>query len=449
MADPSPGTSGRSDPDAGGTAARRAALEDERDHLLASLEDLEREHAAGDLDDDDHRTLLDDYTARTAAVLRALEALDGDGAATAPPDARPPDVVGAPDGSRWRAAVVAVVVLGLAVVAGVLVAQASGQRGGGTLTGNDDTVRARLANCQPLAFSDPEAGVECYQDLLVESPDNVEALTYQGWALVRAGRVAEGGERFDRVVELDPEFPDVHVFRAIVAVRAGDAARQRGDRTAARAAYTEAADELGAFFRNDPPVVAEQVLAKELLDVKVFLGLLEEPTAGCWVAALSERGDEVVFDQAFYDDLATCLDAASASGPAAADALVSRGIAELGPERPDPAAAAVFADQAAAADPADANARLLQAAVAVAEQRFDRARELLATLGSGPWPTAAFLLGTPDQLRRVLDAADTPVTTTSIGSPTDGPTSGAGGAGSGASVSTVPGAPPIPNAGGG
>jgi tetratricopeptide (TPR) repeat protein len=429
---------------------RRAALEDERDHLLASLEDLEREHDAGDLDDADFETLRDDYTARTAAVLRALA---DDTAGDRPVDARPADVR-SPDATgsdatgspRWRGPVVAAVVLLLAIGAGVLVARSSGQRGAGTLTGNDDTVRARLANCQPLAFSDPEAGVECYDDLLAESPDNVEALTYQGWALVRSGRIVEGSERFDRVVELDESFPDVHVFRAVVAARAADAARQRGDREAATAAYTEAADELAAFYRNDPSAIAEQVLRQELLEVKVFLGLLDPPTSECWTRVITGRGDGLAFDQALYDELATCLDQVLAASPGSVDALVSRGVAALGPERADPAVAAALADQALALNPADANARLLQAAVALGEQRLDTAAAALTVLDSGPWPTVSFLLGTPQQLRQVLEAAERgsagPPSTGRSGTPQSGgsPT---------ASVSTVPGAPPIPNAGGG
>jgi tetratricopeptide (TPR) repeat protein len=429
---------------------RRAALEDERDHLLASLEDLEREHDAGDLDDADFETLRDDYTARTAAVLRALA---DDTAGDRPVDARPADVR-SPDATgsdatgspRWRGPVVAAVVLLLAIGAGVLVARSSGQRGAGTLTGNDDTVRARLANCQPLAFSDPEAGVECYDDLLAESPDNVEALTYQGWALVRSGRIVEGSERFDRVVELDESFPDVHVFRAVVAARAADAARQRGDREAATAAYTEAADELAAFYRNDPSAIAEQVLRQELLEVKVFLGLLDPPTSECWTRVITGRGDGLAFDQALYDELATCLDRVLAASPGSVDALVSRGVAALGPERADPAVAAALADQALALDPADANARLLQAAVALGEQRLDTAAAALTVLDSGPWPTVSFLLGTPQQLRQVLEAAERG----SAGPPSTGrsgtPQSGGSPTGS---VSTVPGAPPIPNAGGG
>ena len=49
-------------------------LEQERDFLLRSLSDLERERAAGDMEEADFLALRDGYTARAAAVLRALEA---------------------------------------------------------------------------------------------------------------------------------------------------------------------------------------------------------------------------------------------------------------------------------------------------------------------------------------------------------------------------------------
>ncbi len=417
----------------------RQALEDERDHLLASLEDLEREHDAGDLDDADYETLRDDYTARAAAVLRRLE--EGEG-----PDGLdvPVEPVAATDagGSRWRGAAVAAVVLLLAVGAGVVVARSAGQRGGGTLTGNDDTVRARLANCQPLAFSDPTAGVECYEELLADSPDNVEALTYQGWALVRAGDVAAGSERFDSVVAIDPTYPDVHVFRAVVAARAAEVARRRGDVDAARAAYQEAADELAAFSRNDPPEIARQVLRQELLELKVFLGLLDDGASQCWTATITARGEDLAFDQRLYDELAGCLDGVLAGRPDDVDALVSRGVAALGPDRPDPGAAGRYAARALAADPSSPDALLLSAAVALSEERLDDAEVLVARLGTGPWPTAAFLLGSPEELAEVVRAARR----STAGPAGDGPTTTAA---TGGVVTSAPGGPPIPNPGGG
>ena len=39
-------------------------MDEQLDFLLRSLEDLEREHAVGDLDEHDYAALRDDYTAR-------------------------------------------------------------------------------------------------------------------------------------------------------------------------------------------------------------------------------------------------------------------------------------------------------------------------------------------------------------------------------------------------
>ena len=100
---------GRHDPD------RLAELEEERAFLLRSLDDLDREHDAGDLDEHDYVELRDGYTARAAAVLRELEA----GRAARP--ARPP--------TRWgRVALIGGLVVLVAVGAGVAVAAFSGQR---------------------------------------------------------------------------------------------------------------------------------------------------------------------------------------------------------------------------------------------------------------------------------------------------------------------------------
>lgn len=371
-----------------------AALEEERDHLLASLEDLERERAAGDLDPLDYETLRDDYTARAAEVLRALE------------EHRQLVRRSTPRRSPVRTALVAVAVLGFAVVAGVVVAQAAGQRGGGTLTGNDDTLRARLANCQPLAFRDPARGVRCYREILESSPDNVEALTYLGWALIRDDRVAEGARQLDRAVELDPDYPDVRVFRAVVAARAAEAAAARGDRASARAGFEQAAGELDRFYRNDPPEIAVQVLREELLEFKVFLGLLEPSTARCWATALGARGGDVALDQRLYDDLGVCADGLLAASPDDPDALFTRALAFIGPDRQDVRAALGLVERLLAVEPSNANGLLLRASLALAERRADDARADLDALSALPRPTASFLLGSPDELRRVLDRLD-------------------------------------------
>ena len=103
---------------------RLAALEEERDFLLKSLADLDAERAAGDIDDADHQALTDDYTARAAEVIRAIEEHRDAVEAARPPRSR----------SRMVIAVAGIAVV--AVLAGVLMAQASGRREpGDTITG--------------------------------------------------------------------------------------------------------------------------------------------------------------------------------------------------------------------------------------------------------------------------------------------------------------------------
>jgi tetratricopeptide (TPR) repeat protein len=270
----------------------------------------------------------------------------------------------------------------------------------------------------------------------------VEALTYQGWALIRDDRVTEGARNLDRAVALDPDFPDVRVFRAVVASRAAEAAAARGDRPAAQAAYAEAASEIDRFFRNDPPEVAVQVLQQELLEFKIFLGLLDETSARCWADALASRGEDVALDQRLYDDLGTCSDAVLAASPDDTDARFTRALAHVGPERQDLASARSEVDRLLSVDPTDANGLLLRASLALAERRNADAGADLDVLDGMARPTASFLLGSPTDLRDVLErseeAASGSTTTTTTTAP---PVSGA--------VSTVPGAPVIPNAGGG
>ncbi|HEX3541767.1 MAG TPA: hypothetical protein VHT75_15140 [Acidimicrobiales bacterium] len=89
------------------------SLRDERAFLFRSLADLDAEHEAGDIEDSDYQALTDEYTARAAAVLRAIEAAEGPGrrkgtspgANTAPP----PGATAAPAGRRRPAAASAAV----------------------------------------------------------------------------------------------------------------------------------------------------------------------------------------------------------------------------------------------------------------------------------------------------------------------------------------------------
>ncbi len=189
---------------------RRGALEDQRDFLLRSLEDLEREHDAGDVDDADYEALRDDYTTRAARVLRALEGY------TAP--ARP-----ARGRGRRSLLTVGAVVL-FAVLAGVLVAQTAGRREPGeTLTGGIRTsVTEKLNRAGRLGSEGDYTGaVELYDEVLEQDPDNAEALTYKGWMLFLGDDVSGGLTSLLAAGTAHPEYPDVHAFLAVVLYRNG------------------------------------------------------------------------------------------------------------------------------------------------------------------------------------------------------------------------------------
>lgn len=356
-----------------------ALLEDEREHLLGSLEDLEAEYAAGDMDEVDYLALKDDYTVRASEVLAAIEqqrslmrrAAQG-------------------RGSPARTVAVIAAVLAFAVLAGVLVARSAGQRGDGPITGAVGTFRARLATCQQASFQDPEGGIECYDEILAEAPDNVEALTYQGWALIRADRLTEGARNLTRAVELDPDAPDPRVFRAILAARAGD--------------HELAAAEVDRFFANSPSPAAVDVLRSQGLEREIFIALLDGDVQACWVAAARDQEDRSD-SGAFLGALESCLAGVLAERPDDVDALVSAAYASVSSPQADLAPARELAERAVAAEPTSANARLLRASLALAQGQLDVVGEDLAVLDTTPRPTAAFLFGGPEDLRAALDAA--------------------------------------------
>jgi tetratricopeptide (TPR) repeat protein len=206
-----------------------AALEEQRDFLLRSLADLEREHRAGDVDDHDYATLKDDYTARAARTIRAIEAHQARVAAASPPRSWP-RLVGTVAG-----------VVAFAVVAGLLVAHFSGRReAGDALTGDiRESTRTQLDNARgAIQQGRYDDAIEIYDDLLADQPDNVEALAYKGLAQVGKGDMQALVTLID-AAELDPDYPDTHYFLAGAFATAGR--------------YDTALEELDRFDALDPP----------------------------------------------------------------------------------------------------------------------------------------------------------------------------------------------------
>jgi tetratricopeptide (TPR) repeat protein len=217
---------------------RLAALEEERDFLLRSIADLEAERAAGDIDEADFQALSDDYTARTAEVLRAI-----DEHRDAVETARPP---------RSRGRILAVIggVAIVAIVAGILVAQSSGRREPGqTITGPAPSTATQQAR-QCIGQQQPGKAIACFQAVLDKDPRNATALTYLAWEVYLGSRTLPAKDQatalgaantlLDRAIKADSSFADAFAFRAIIALNAGDI---RG-----------ASDNLDRMDALDPPV---------------------------------------------------------------------------------------------------------------------------------------------------------------------------------------------------
>ena len=227
-----------------------ATLEEERDFLLRSLADLDRELAAGDIDEVDHQALTADYTARAADVLRAID--DGRAAID---DAR------APTSLRRRLLAVGGVAA-IAVVAGILVAQSSGSRGSSGLTGLDvAAASSRTDDCLGLEQGgDPDEAFDCYSEILDSLPGNVPALTFRGWLQVREFDVDDGIDDLDAAIQLDPDATSPYVFRASARSRVDDAAGAVAD--------------LSRFYANEP-AQEERSLADQFTPVIVDAALDE------------------------------------------------------------------------------------------------------------------------------------------------------------------------------
>ena len=228
-----------------------AELEEQRSFLVRSLDDLDRELAAGDVDALDAATLRDDYTHRLAEVQRAIET----GHAALPPRAprRPGRVIAA-----------VVVVAGLAVGAGFAVANAAGSRKPGeSATGTiRESNSSKLSQAAQLATKgDFVEALKLYDEVAKDDPGNVEALSERGLLLVSlasAGSKPElatrGEESIKAALNLDPKNP-----RALFYL--GLAKKLAGDDAGAKAAFD-------AALANDPPTA----LKKQIQQFRASIG---------------------------------------------------------------------------------------------------------------------------------------------------------------------------------
>lgn len=214
---------------------RLGDLEAERNFLLDSISDLDREHLAGDLDESDYVALRGDYVRRAAATLRAIEELQRDGVAT---DSS--KVAGA---SRWgdfrrmlgrprvRLGLGAGSALCLLAAAGLFAAHLAGVRLPGESATGSITMSQAGVVAQDLSKAALEANsgspadaILLYQAVLAQVPDQQVALTYGGWLTRLSGlsaknetAVKEGDADLEKAVKFHSDYADGEGLYGIVA----------------------------------------------------------------------------------------------------------------------------------------------------------------------------------------------------------------------------------------
>lgn len=210
---------------------------------MRSLDDLDAEHAEGNIDDVTYARLKDDYTARAARVLHRLDGdVDGEDSAG--------DAADAADAAQHhhvgRRALTGAAVVAFAVIASTALAYGLGARlPGQTITGNQTPTKgqpsaaaaglARLRAAVTTNPNDPNAhlvlaralmGSQDLPDALTEfrdaarlDPKNPEPFTYSGWLIRLQGFPDQALQLLDKAIEVDPQYADARAFKGIILFR--------------------------------------------------------------------------------------------------------------------------------------------------------------------------------------------------------------------------------------
>ncbi len=239
-----------------------ATDEEERRFLLRSIEDLDKELAAGDIEVDDHDRLHTDYSARLANVQRRIE---GDQTSL---------VVAATARSRRSRLIpigAGLATFAFALGAGILVARSAGERkagqtitGGAVDTSKSAKIRELMSKASAQMATDPLGAVKTYDEVTKLEPRTAAAWAYGGWTLrLTALRIADEKQqaairkaslrRLDEAVRLDPTYPDARAFRAVLKYRdLGDAPGAKVDLVALdKIEHDPIVDQLTAGIRDD------------------------------------------------------------------------------------------------------------------------------------------------------------------------------------------------------
>jgi tetratricopeptide (TPR) repeat protein len=246
--------------DADVATGERQRLEQERDFLLRSLEDLDAERVAGDVSEDDYAALRARYTARAAAVLRALDGLsDASSAGRATPERGPAAATTGAEPSRRRrrwflwSALALFVAAAVVVATGAVTARLPGETSSGTVNlSSAEQLQRTLGQAQLLETEGKASqALTLYHQVLTSDPTQEQALAESGWlefqagVSARNGRLLDSGQENERKAErADPRAYAPHLYLGSMLLVEGRSA--------------DAASEFSLFLASDPPVAAEQ-----------------------------------------------------------------------------------------------------------------------------------------------------------------------------------------------
>ena len=262
--------------------AREPLLERKR-AVLRALHELDFEHEAGHIADDDHADLRARYEGEAADILTELDSLGP--AAPSPPAGRQAPVA-VPRGWRHPAAVgagaVALLVFGIALGAGVVryttpepgpVTPAPGSRplsppltgGAGSAPAAPGTsgralspemLQGMLQAARASLFEGRYTeAIAAYQAVLKRDPKNVDAMTHLGLIVALGGHADQALETLDRALALDPNYPPALLYRGQILLES------KRDPQAAIASWEK-------FLAAAPPGEDRDRVAKMIQEVK-------------------------------------------------------------------------------------------------------------------------------------------------------------------------------------
>lgn len=218
----------------------------ERDFLLQSIEELDREHVSGTLEDAEYSSLRDQQVVRAAAVIRQLNA-----DVVEKPSVRVARVIDQKRRMVWVGGVTALMAVSVFGVFYVAEDRTDGITG--SVAENSVSL---IAKAQELTAEGKAAdAVKTYDKVLKLDSNNALALTYKGWLLNLAGFEDEGLSSIQRAIDVQPSLADPHFFKGYILMNS------KNDPAGA-------AREFETFLASNPPQQMVPMVEQALNDAR-------------------------------------------------------------------------------------------------------------------------------------------------------------------------------------